>query len=473
MSDRKVVPFEPNGSFHYNQGLRKAEQNNKKEALKHFEKAFELEQNNLAYLSQYVYLLADNGRHTEAEHILINQFIQHHYDAEFYYILSQLYIIMNDANKAFLFGIEYMKHYPEEDYRNELEQMFDVVVEDEEEVEKEAERFVGQHIFQHLFMNARIEEALEFLSDMPEEVQEEREFRNLKAMAYLFLNKFEEAREILETLLRDNRTDMHALSHMTLLYYHTGEEEKFQKYLKKLEVVQPLDDDDRFKVGLVLSFLRKYDRAYELLMPLYKNQQFISFQLFHALSHASFYTDKPEESEMFWQKMQKFHPVNEDHSPWVKDRAIIEIEALEHQYLESDDLHMRLLGLYKIYKVEPQEAILGHNIWSRIERMDDYEKLYVTFLFQGLKLVRLGRMHKGLEILSHHGYESDEDLLQWIDTFHDVYESLGDFDEVEALVAATLYLFKRGRKLTKSSLCDTFFITNYKLNKAIRLIEQN
>ncbi|MFD2830244.1 tetratricopeptide repeat protein [Corticicoccus populi] len=473
MSDRKVVPFQQSGSFYFNQGLKKVEQNNKKEALKHFKKAFETDNSNLSYLSQYVYLLADNGRHAEAEHILINHFIQHHYDAEFYYILSQLYIIMNDPNKAFLFGMEYVKHYPEDDYQDELERLFDVAVEDENEVESEAERFVGHHIFQHLFMNARIEEALDFLSAMPVEIQEEREFRNLKAMAYLFLNQFDEAGELLEQLLKENKTDMHALSHMTLLYYHTGEEEKYQRYLKKLEVVQPLDDDDRFKVGLVLSFLRKYDRAYELLMPLYKNQQFVSFQLLHALSHASFYTGKPEESKLFWERMQQFHRVDVQHSPWVKNDAMVEIERLEHQFLDSDDTHERLLGLYKIHRVEPKEAILGHNIWTRIEGMEDYEKLYVTFLFQGLKLVRLGRMHAGLEALTESGYNSDEDLLQWIDTFHDIYERIGDFEDTGALVAANLYLFQKGRKFTKSGLCREFEVTNYKLNKAIGMIEQN
>lgn len=473
MSDRKIVPFQQDGSFYFNQGLKKVEQNNKIEALRHFKKAFETDQNNLSYLSQYVYLLADNGRHAEAEHILINHFIQHHYDAEFYYILSQLYIIMNDANKAFLFGMEYVKHYPEEDYQDELERLFDVAVEDENEVEKEAERFVGHHIFQHLFMNARIEEALDYLSQVPVEIQEEREFRNLKAMAYLFLNQFEEARSLLERLLAENKTDMHALSHMTLLYYHTGEEEHYQKFLKKMEVVQPLDDDDRFKVGLVLSFLRKYERAYALLIPLYKNQQFISFQLLHALSHASFHTDKPEEARMFWDKMQQFHRVDVSHSPWVKHDAAEEIERLEYQFLDSDDTHERLLGLYRVYKVEPKEAILGHSIWSRIENMEDYEKLYVTFLFQGLKLIRLGRMHSGLESLTGNGYQSDDDLLQWINVFHDVYETLGDFEDIDALAAATLYLFKRGRKFTKRGLCDEFNITNYKLNKAIGMIEQN
>lgn len=470
--NRKVIPFDQNGEFHFNQGLKKTEQNKKQAALKSFHKAFELDQNNLAYLSQYAYLLAENGRGAEAEHILINAFIQHQYDAEFYFMLSQLYVIMNDPNKAFLFGVQYVQHEPESGYEEELEQMFEVSIQDEDEVEREAIRFTGQHLFQHLFMNARIEEALDFLSTIPEAIREEREFRNQKAMAALFLNRYEEAHELLEQLLKEDRTDMHALSHMTLLYYHTGEEEKYRTFLKKLEVVQPLDDDDRFKVGLVLNFLQQYERSYELLFPLYKKQAFVSFQLLHALSHASYHIGHDEEARMFWERMQTFHQVNEVYSPWKRQEAAQRIADLEAFYLKDDDPYVRLLGLYKIYNVVPRDAILGHEVWETIDALEDYEKLYISFLFQGLKLVRLGRMHKGLEAMRRAGYEEEEDQLAWIETFHALYESKVELEDINAFAAATLYFHQRGRKLTKKSLVDGFDTTLYRLNKALEKVKQ-
>ncbi|TVT26783.1 hypothetical protein FO441_12305 [Salinicoccus cyprini] len=470
--NRKVIPFEQNGEFHFNQGLKKTEQNKKHAALKSFQKAYELDRNNLAYLSQYAYLLAENGRGAEAEHILINAFIQHQYDAEFYFILSQLYIIMNDPNKAFLFGVEYVKYAPDSGYDEELEQMFEVSIQDEDEVEREATRFTGQHLFQHLFMNARIEEALDFLSTIPISIQEEREFRNQKAMAALFLNRFEEAHELLEQLLKEDRTDMHALSHMTLLYYHTGEEEKYRAFLKKLEVVQPLDDDARFKVGLVLNFLQQHARSYELLYPLYKDQVFISFQLLHALSHASYHIGKVEESRMFWDKMQTFHQVSEMHSPWKRHEATARITQLETEYLKDDDPYRRLLGLYKIYNIVPRDAILGHEVWDTIEALEDYEKLYISFLFQGLKLVRLGRMHKGLEAMTQAGYEDEDDQLAWIETFHTLYDSKVELEDISAFTAATLYFHQRGRKISKRSLVDSFDTSLYRLNKALEAVRQ-
>ncbi|SOC44341.1 tetratricopeptide repeat protein [Salinicoccus kekensis] len=472
MNDRKVIPFNQSGSFYFNQGLKKIDQQKKGDALKNFEKAFNADEDNLAYLSQYVYLLAENGRHAEAEYLLINKFIQHQYDAEFYFILSQLFVITNDPNKAFLFGVEYAKHFPEAGYHEELENMFELAIEDEEEVEKEAERFVSHHIFQHLFMNARIEESLEYLSMLPLDLQEERTFRNLKAMAYLFLNQFDEAYELLRQLHMEDKTDMHALSHLTLLYYHTGREAEFEANLKKMEVVEPLDDDSRFKVGLVLNFLKQYSRSYELLYPLYKNQQYISFQLLHALSFASYHTGREEEARMFWEKMQNFHAVSDVYSPWEKERAADLITVTAETHLHEDDVHLRLLGLYKLHLIRPRDAILGHPVWETIEALDDYEKLYVTFLFQGVKLVRLGKMHNGLEILRGAGYEGDEDLLQWIDTFHLLYDRIKDFEDIPSLVAATVYLYPKGRKITKKSMTEEFGITSYRLNKAIGMIKQ-
>lgn len=170
--------------------------------------------------------------------------------------------------------------------------------------------------------------------------------------------------------------------------------------------------------------------------------------------------------------MQNFHAVNEKFSPWKKQEAVDEILNLEAKYLHDDDQHKRLLALYLISKVQPKEAILGLSIWDRIETLEDYEKLYVTFLFQGLKLVRLGRMHIGLELLYDASYNDDETLLMWINVFHDLYEKYKEFDDVESYVAGALYLYPTGRKLTKKSVIETFNTSAYRLNKAIDKIKQ-
>jgi hypothetical protein len=175
---------------------------------------------------------------------------------------------------------------------------------------------------------------------------------------------------------------------------------------------------------------------------------------------------------MFWERMQTFHQVNEMYSPWKRQEAAQRIADLEAFYLKDDDPYVRLLGLYKIYNVVPRDAILGHEVWETIEALEDYEKLYISFLFQGLKLVRLGRMHKGLEAMRRAGYEEEEDQLAWIETFHALYESKVELEDINAFAAATLYFHQRGRKLTKKALVDGFDTTLYRLNKALEKVKQ-
>lgn len=472
MNKDNIISLNQNGESYYRQGIKKRQQNNKKEALQLLKKAYDKNPDNPDYLSEYAYVMAENGLGNEAEHLLIDAFVKDDYDASYFQVLSELNIIRQDANKAFLYGVSYAAYSEDNSYRQQLEEMFEVEIDNEAELEKEAERIIGQQIFQHLFMNAKVEEALDYLTTLPNDIQTESEFRNLKAMAYLFLNKFDEAKALLEQLLEDDQTDMHALSHMTLLHYHTNEIEKYESYLKKLEVVEPLDDDARFKVGLVLNFLQKYEHAYRLLFPLYKKQRVMNFQLLHALSFSSFHLGMTEESKSYWAKMQNFHQLDEKFSPWKKSDAANQILSLEEKYLNDDDQHKRLLALYLISKIEPKEAIIGLSIWNRIEELDDYEKLYVSFLFQGLKLVRLGRMHIGLELLYDKGFTEEETLLMWIDIFHDLYEVHKEFDDVESYVAAVLYTYHSQKKLTKKYLVETFNTTNYRLNKAIEHLKQ-
>ena len=65
--------------------------------------------------------------------------------------MSQLNIELNEPNKAFLFGINYVFVSDDQEYRDELEQMFDVKYENEEQIELEAQLFAVQILFQYLF----------------------------------------------------------------------------------------------------------------------------------------------------------------------------------------------------------------------------------------------------------------------------------------------------------------------------------
>ena len=72
--------------------------------------------------------------------------------------MSQLNIEVNEPNKAFLFGINVIVS-DDQDYRDELDQMFDVKYQSEEQIELEAQLFVVQILFQYLFSQGRLKDA--------------------------------------------------------------------------------------------------------------------------------------------------------------------------------------------------------------------------------------------------------------------------------------------------------------------------
>lgn len=92
-------------------------------------------------------------------------------------------------------------------------------------------------------------------------------------MCYLYLGEYDTAKALYEALLQEDSTDIYALCHYTLLLYNTKENEQYQKYLKILNKVVPMNDDESFKLGIVLSYLKQYRASQQLLYPLYKKRE--------------------------------------------------------------------------------------------------------------------------------------------------------------------------------------------------------
>src|SRR5699024_12277484 len=106
MTDKKVISPDQNGVHYYRQGIKKRQQKHKTDALRLLKKAHDQNPDNMDYLSEYVYVMAENGFGNEAEHLIIEAFVKDDFDTEYFYILSQINIIKHDANKAFLYGVD-------------------------------------------------------------------------------------------------------------------------------------------------------------------------------------------------------------------------------------------------------------------------------------------------------------------------------------------------------------------------------
>ncbi|MCY1619750.1 hypothetical protein NW117_03110 [Staphylococcus pettenkoferi] len=466
-----VIPMKRDESFYRNMAEHRFAQQDFKKAATYFQKVLEASPQDFQVLNKYATSLTKLGLGKKAEALYFEQIAEGANVEESYYELSQLNITLNEPNKAFLFGINYVIISGNKDYQKELESMFEVSYHAPENLEKEAQLFSTQLIFQYLFSQGRMEAAHDFIYRQSEEIQQHRIVRNLLAMCYLYMNEYDTAKTMFEALLAEDNTDVHALCHYTLLLHNMNETEKYQRYLKLLSKVVPMNDDESFKLGIVLSYLKQYEASQKLLVPLYKKGKFLSLQMYHALSYNNYFLGNIEDSEYYWNKLREVSQVESGYPPWMIEKSKEQFNTQILPLLLDDDDHYRIYGIFLLNQLKGREILLTEEIWKILESMNDYEKLYLTYLIQDLKLNKLDFIHRGLQaIYEQPSLRQYQDVfIRWIDLAETIIDTYDELPEVEPFVAATIYLYfsSEGLKITKKQLCDWFDLTYYRLDKAI------
>ncbi|HCD1475473.1 TPA: tetratricopeptide repeat protein [Staphylococcus aureus] len=472
--NNNVFPMTFDDAFYRKMAKQKFKQREYKRAAEYFEKVLELSPDDLEIQIDYAQCLVQLGIAKKAEHLFYDNIIYNRHLEDSFYELSQLNIEVNEPNKAFLFGINYVIVSDDQDYRDELDQMFDVKYQSEEQIELEAQLFVVQILFQYLFSQGRLKDAKNYVLHQPQEVQDHRVVRNLLAMCYLYLGEYDTAKALYEALLQEDSTDIYALCHYTLLLYNTKENEQYQKYLKILNKVVPMNDDESFKLGIVLSYLKQYRASQQLLYPLYKKGKFLSIQMYNALAYNYYYLGEEDESHYYWDKLKQISKVEIGHAPWVIENSKEVFDQHILPLLQSDDSHYRLYGIFLLDQLNGKEIVMTESIWQVLENLNNYEKLYLTYLVQGLTLNKLDFIHRGLLTLYQNElFVSENDLMvAWINQGELIIAEKVDLTDVEPYIGAFIYLYFKNqpRNVTKKQITTWLGITQYKLNKMIEFL---
>ena len=470
----KIITMKLDADFYKRRGESKFEQQDYNKAATFFRKVLEMSPQDFDVKVSYATCLVKLGQGQRAERLFYESVAQNEFVAESFYQLSQLNIELNEPNKAFLFGINYVLVSNDDEYQTQLDEMFEVSYSSEHDIEQESQLFAIQLIFQYLFSQGRLPEAKAYILRQNAVIQQHKIIRNLLAMCYLYLNEYDIAKTMFEQLLSEDATDMHALCHYTLLLYNTKEKEKYQQYLKLLGKVVPMNEDEAFKLGIVLSYLKEYQASQNLLLPLYKKGKFLSIQMYNALSFNHYYLDQLEDSKFFWSKLQEISKVDMGYAPWKIEESKDYFNNQILPLLLNDDSHHRLYGIFLLNQLKGREVLLTEEIWSILETMNDYEKLYLTYLIQGLKLTKLDFIHRGLLKLyeTQHLKQDEELFIVWIDQAEAIIADNKDLTHVEWYLAAFAYIHyqHKNKKLTKQQVMDWFEVTRYRLDQTIQYL---
>lgn len=467
-----IIKFPSNEDEFYKIGLKKQSQQSYDEAISFYVKSLQKENKwqvnkSLAECFQMI------GRYDDAEQTLIKYLSTDFACFDVFYELSQLFVKRRDPNKAFLFGMYYCLNSDDIAYLDELQTLFEVYYEDQSKVEEESESFVVHYIFQNFFQNYHYELSLDWINYQPVDIQRRSEIRNLKAMTLLFIGQYDESSALLEQLLAENPSDIHALCHYTLLLYNTNQVEQFELYLKRLKKIVPINDDEKFKLGIVLSFLNKFEASHELLLPLYKKGKFLNSQMFHALSFNSFALGQTKQSDQFWENLCEL--VSE---PGLSPHQIYEGQQYLNQeilpLIEHLDRNHRLIGIFLISQMRNKTLIINRKVWDILERMPDFEKLYLSYIFHNINLIKLDFIHRGLKVLFDETY--DIELFDyWIEKAEAIIEAKLDLKNINTYAAVCYFLYMRlsNDKITKREVIEKFNTSRYHFVKVYDAFKQN
>ncbi|MQH48947.1 hypothetical protein EI044_27105, partial [Escherichia coli] len=92
------------------------------------------------------------------------------------------------------------------------------------------------------------------------------------------------------------------------------------------------------------------------------------------------------ESHYYWDKLKQISKVEIGHAPWVIENSKEVFDQHILPLLQSDDSHYRLYGIFLLDQLNGKEIVMTESIWQVLENLNNYEKLYLTYLVQGLTL---------------------------------------------------------------------------------------
>lgn len=469
-----VIHVKFDKEFYYHKAMGKMREQAYIDAAQLFGKALELSPDDFVIIPPYAECLVELKEKNKAEILMYDQIAKNNFVTDYYFYLSQMYIKVNEPNKAFLFGLRYVMEEDDQAYFDEMIQMFDVKYDDQTVVEEEAEKFVIQHIFQFLFSQGQLEESIKYLERQRSGIQEDRHIMNLKAMAYLYNSKYEEAEALLQTILDETPSDIYALCHMTLLLFNTNQTKRYDVFLKQLSKLHPINDEEAFKLGVVLSYLGKHKPSNELLVPLLRKSQSTMPQLHHSLSYNFYHLGHREEAKKHWQKFESGVKHHTQLPPWQIDELKEMLNQSILPLLKDEDYRYRLYGIYLLGRMKNRELVMSHEVWEVLEGLPDYERLYITYIFQNLHLNKLGFIDKGFKLIEHSEYSEygKEIFVSWIEHAEMLIADNESLELVNHYVAASVYIYLKmlNKSTTKKEIKEAFNVTTYRLNKAIDIL---
>ncbi|QPQ34393.1 MULTISPECIES: tetratricopeptide repeat protein [unclassified Lysinibacillus] len=383
-----VVSFIPTGDYYYKKSIQAMNSGQMDKAYKYLQRAVDLSPDDPMILLQLAIVELEGQGFEEAYDLLRRAYQLDPNEPEIIFYMAEVSGCVGIIQDAKRFAEQYLEMEPEGAYADEAAEILDFVAfeqDDYEELEGSGEDLYRQEQARRCMEKGDFPEAINILEQLVEDRPEFWSAYNNLALAYFYVGEAEQAKAILNTVLRENKGNLHALCNLTVIAYYEKNDEELNALLEVLVKIQPYAWDHRYKLGATLALIGQYEIAFKWLRSMQKRGYLGDPGFYFWLSHAAYFSGYDDISKSAWEQLLELDPEKEGFEPWRQHENTYELDALEHDRdfivskLESEYISDRLFGLFLLKGTAHKQEIIAHPKWIDVEQFDAFEKLFLAY----------------------------------------------------------------------------------------------
>lgn len=486
----KLITFNPTGEYYFSKGIKAYHQRDYNKSLKYLQRAMQLDPGEPTILCQLAIVYADIGEYQKSNellHLIIEELDEEM--VECYYFLANNYAHLGFFKDAYYHAKLYLKLEPEGEFREDTEDLLEVLtlesddLEDEEPYEEEDlinRQEQARELLESGNFNRAVEKLKKVISDYPEYWSA---YNNL-ALAYFYLGEVNKANGILEDVLEKNAGNLHALCNKLVFAYYEGNADNISQLTGILKKIKPISVDHQFKLGTTFALVGEYESAFFLLRKLQKQGYTEDATFYYWLSASAYFVGRTKFAQTVWGKVLELNPEKEGHEPWKeKEDRVNGFEDHTPSILKRfSSIHQeeRLFAVFLTSISKNKDVILTSEQVKENNNFTPLEKQYLSFVKNGASISDsiLLTAHSTAKLIysKHHPIGTVEAglYLMWFTVFIQLHKAGVKMDNSSALAAAMDYIWSkyRNEKTSQKEMANLYGLSTATLQKYIKIIRE-
>lgn len=388
-NNSNLVSFIPNGEYYYNKAIKALDRGEAEKAYKYIKRAAELSPDDAHVLLQYGILEMEMQHFEYAYELIHTAHSLEPSEPEILFMLAEVsgcIGLMHDAQK---YAQAYLDHEPDGMYALEALDILDFVGEEPEQYdeldEHDADKMIAQEKARRLMEQGDFKQAITVLEETIERYPQLWNAYNNLALAYFYIGEKEQARALLQEVLRENTGNLHALCNLSVFAYYEKKDDELEALLDVLKKIQPYEWDNRHKLGATLALIGEYEEAFKWLRSMSKRGYEGDPGFYFWLAQSAYFSGHAEIAKSAWNSLLVLDPSKEGFEPWANtDKANLRNSAENHRdfilrKLSDKEVSDRMFGLFLLKMSAHKQEIIAHPTLLDISTYSNLEKLSLAY----------------------------------------------------------------------------------------------